>query len=265
MLAAVDIGNTRLKVGLFPRAPSERIEPPLAVEAVRHDEEPFDRLVEWLDQQVEGGLTAIPQWEISQVRRPVADRFIEWLTDHHPEAAWRLVTAKEIAIDVDMEDPSGVGSDRLLSASVAVQLRAGERPAVVVDFGSALTINLLDRDGSFRGGAILPGVQTSIDSLAKLTDRLPAWPAGKLVVPPSMWGESTTASLEAGAFWGTIGSIREFLTQWSRVLEDEPEVFFTGGHAEPFVSALAPKHVLYRPSMVLEGLKLAADQAASRG
>jgi type III pantothenate kinase len=104
-----------------------------------------------------------------------------------------------------------VGIDRLLDAVAANRLRHPAAPAVVVDVGTAITVDLVAADGSFQGGAILPGIAMSARALHAFTDLLPLVDVRELSSPPPPLGTSTVAALQSGLFWGAVGAIRQLL------------------------------------------------------
>ncbi len=95
-----------------------------------------------------------------------------------------------------------VGIDRLVDAVAVNRLRDAGRPAVVVDVGSAITVDLVSRDGAFLGGAILPGIAMSARAIHEFTDLLPLVEMSELIAPPPVLGTATAPAMESGLFWG---------------------------------------------------------------
>jgi type III pantothenate kinase len=162
-------------------------------------------------------------------------------------------------LSADLETPTTVGVDRLLSA-IAARHRAPATTVLVVDCGSAITVNLTTAEGTFRGGAILPGVRLAAQSLQQGTFALP-----KVAVerPATPLGRSTEAAIRAGVYFGLAGAIDRLL--WELVnrapAAGNPwEVFVTGGDAGLLARALRTPHQVV-DALVLEGLGLVAERS----
>ena len=190
----------------------------------------FDRLGDWL------GERDLPlRWHIGSVNRPAASRLIDWLRDHCPEDKIMLLTSGDLPLAISLPRPDMVGVDRLLDVVAANRLRTPGKPAVVVDAGSAITVDLVDAEGSFQGGAILPGIAMSARALHEFTDLLPQIEMADLAEPPPALGKATVAAMQSGLFWGTVGAVRQLVEQLAG--DADAEVFLTGG-AGPIVARL---------------------------
>lgn len=155
-----------------------------------------------------------------------------------------------LGIQVAYEPPSAVGADRLANA-VGAKARYG-LPVIVVDFGTATTLDALSRDGVYRGGAILPGVELMLESLAGRTARLPRIALSGAVQPI---GHTTPESLRSGVLLGSAGAIEHLLTLFKQELGDDARVVATGGLAER-VAPLCPQIQTVDPLLTLEGLRI---------
>jgi type III pantothenate kinase len=254
-LIAVDIGNNRAKFGLFARKPREALPEPGPTLTVGGDEAGMERLEAWL--------AAAPRklaWWIGSVNRPIATRLIDWLRDHRPKDAITLLAAGDLPLRVVLERPDMVGIDRLLDAVAANQLRRPDRPAVVIDVGSAITVDLVSADGAFQGGAILPGIAMSARALHAFTDLLPLIDMAELGSPPPPLGKATVPAMRSGLFWGAVGSIREVVARLAAGAPAPPDVFLTGG-AGPAVAELLGPAARHVPHLTLAGIALAAREA----
>ncbi|RMF89255.1 MAG: type III pantothenate kinase, partial [Planctomycetota bacterium] len=134
---------------------------------LRH-EDSADVLGEWLAE-----LDSAVSWYIGSVNRPATTRLLEWQRTHRPQDRVVLLTYEDVPLDVRVPDPDMVGIDRLLDAAAADRLRREGSPAVVVDLGTAITVDLVSADGGFLGGAILPGLAMAARALHDYTDLLP--------------------------------------------------------------------------------------------
>jgi type III pantothenate kinase len=214
----------------------------------------FDRLCSWLS---EVGNVERLHWHIGSVNRPASSRLIDWLRDHRPEDEIMLLTSSDLPLEVGLPRPDMVGVDRLLDAVGANRLRSPGRTAVVVDVGSAITVDLVDADGAFRGGAILPGIAMSARALHEFTDLLPLIDMAELHEPPPALGADTVAAMRSGLFWGAVGSVRRLVEE---LAGGDAEVFLTGG-AGPAVADLLGPSARYVPHLTLAGIALAASRS----
>ena len=133
----------------------------------------------------------------------------------------------KMPITIDYPNPSKIGADRLANASAAILGRQG--PAIVIDFGTAVTFDVISKAGSYLGGVIAPGTASLRDYLHQKTALLPAI---QLEEPQSAIGRSTEEAMQVGAVIGYRGLIREILNEVRRELGGEPKIFATGGDAE---------------------------------
>lgn len=256
-LIAVDVGNSRIKLGLFDRA----AEPDAVVEPIRILELPVEdweaaRLTAWLPPG-----PAWPEWWIASVNRPAAARLTDWITrqDSTPSghsAPVRMLNAGDLPLEVRLEHPERVGMDRLAAAAAAARLRSPRRGAIIVDSGSAITVDSVSSDGAFLGGAILPGLGLSARALHEFTDLLPLVPLGELSQSPPALGISTVTAIRSGLYWGAVGAVHELVARLSAGMDPTPELFLTGGAGPHLARALAnPMRVV--PHLVLSGIALA--------
>lgn len=264
-LVAVDIGNSRIKLGLFETLEGrENVGPErLPVPTHTFDLDParqhFDLLDTWLAPL--GGSQAC--WWIASVQRSFTTRLLAWLRDRGVAQAM-LLSAADLPLRVEVARPDMVGIDRLAAAVAAREARLHGGPAVVIDVGTAITVDYLDARGAFRGGAILPGLGMSARALHQFTDLLPLIEMSELSLPPPAIGTSTTAAMQAGLFWGAVGGIKELAARQATGETTQPEVFLTGGAAANVAALVAP-HAHFVPHLTLAGIALAARTGCGSG
>ncbi|MHC4399958.1 MAG: type III pantothenate kinase [Planctomycetota bacterium] len=203
-LVAADVGNHRIKLGLFEPAEGGPLPEPASSFGLFNQEPDLDRIGAWLSDAVPSG---VPWW-IGSVNRPIATRLIDWLHSARPEDPITLLAAGDLPLDVALERPDMVGIDRLLDAVAANHLRRPDRAAVVVDVGSAITVDLVSPQGAFLGGVIMPGIAMSARAMHAFTDLLPKIEMAELATPPPALGTSTVPAMRSGLFWGAVGGIR---------------------------------------------------------
>jgi len=149
---------------------------------------------------------------------------------------------------VDYDPPGDLGNDRIVNAIAAAQKYG--LPVLVADLGTAVTLDLVDAAGVFRGGAILPGVNAMGESLYLKTARLPRVPFARPARPA---GRSTRECVQAGLYYGLIFGLEGLVKLYRGELGPETKVVATGGQAEtlladrPWIDAIDPE-------LTLEGL-----------
>jgi len=153
---------------------------------------------------------------------------------------------------IDYPRPSSIGADRLANAAAVHHLYGA--PAIVVDFGTALTFDILSSEGNYIGGVIAPGLEAMTDYLFQRTALLPRI---RPVEPASAIGKSTRAAMLAGAVYGYRGLVREILAQIRLELAARRalHVVATGGYAT-LISARLPEIKLVHPNLTMEGLRI---------
>jgi type III pantothenate kinase len=281
ILIAADIGNSRIKLGRFARSgpatandlpePADTLDAALADRSGKFD---ADAVAAWCIEHA--GPAA--RFLVSSVHRGAAARFSDAVsqTAQRSGAEWilRSLSYREVAMEISVDVPELVGIDRLLAALAADRARRRDRGAIVIDLGSAMTIDYVTASGAFAGGAILPGIAMSARALAEQTDRLPLVSADRLDQPPPALGRSTIAAIESGLYWGVIGVIGEFLYQFASIAEIRPDVFLTGGgtaHVASLITSLADRVtvdgwlVRHTPNLVLRGIAIAGESLSAAG
>lgn len=164
------------------------------------------------------------------------------------------VHAKEVGVDlranlrVKTDKPSEVGADRIVNA-VAVAKMFGV-PAIVVDFGTATTFDVVDANGDYCGGVICPGINLSLHALHEFAAKLPSVPVEKTT---KVIGTNTRDAMQSGVFWGYVGLIEGILARASAEMNCKPTVVATGGLAPLFAEDVAAiKHI--EPDLTIVGL-----------
>lgn len=155
----------------------------------------------------------------------------------------------------DYDNPLEIGADRVADAVAAKALYGA--PVVVVDFGTATNLEVIDAQGRFAGGIIAPGLETSASALFAHATKLPAI---ELVDPGSPIGKNTIHAMQAGIVYGEADRVDGFVRRVFRQLGYEAPVVATGGLAttmEPLCQTVT--HV--NPELTLEGLRLIYESA----
>jgi len=165
----------------------------------------------------------------------------------HP-LSWRSDTG----LVIDYPHPQQIGADRLANA-IGVSARHGA-PAIVIDFGTAVTFDVVAAGPAYCGGVIAPGLGAMQDYLGRRTALLPQI---ELDEPAHAIGKSTVEAMQAGAVYGYRGLVREIISKLRAEMSGSPAIVATGGDAALIARGL-PEIGAVDPDLTLEGLRLAA-------
>jgi len=162
-----------------------------------------------------------------------------------------LQAGVKTGLKIRYRNPLEVGADRIANAMAAAQRQPG-RPLLVVDCGTATTFDVITANGDYLGGAILPGLGVSAQSLANHTAKLPRI---EVTRPEAALGRSTAESIQGGLYYGHFGAIHHLLAQLARegFPGEVPHIIGTGGYA-PLFAAEGLFHEIV-PELVLLGLR----------
>lgn len=258
MLLAIDLGNTNVVFALF-EGRKVRARWRIATDPRRTG----DEYAVWLSQllALEGiERSAICQIIISTVvpralhnMRVLADKYFGVV----PLIAGEGKAGYGIELDVDQ--PSSVGSDRAVNAVAAHARYPGD--LIIVDFGTATTFDIVDYNGAYKGGIISPGINLSLDALVGHTAKLPRiaieTPSSNNVI-----GTNTEDQMLIGVFWGYVAMIEGLIARIKAQIGRPAKVIATGG-----LAVLFDQHTTMfdevDADLTLDGLAILAERAAS--
>ena len=163
------------------------------------------------------------------------------------------VIGKDIPLPMTLwvDEPDKVGTDRVVSAAAAYAVV--EDAVVVADFGTALTIDLVDEKGIFLGGAICPGFEISAQALKENTAQLPKT---KVTRPKAPYGKTTTEAISCGLYYSAVATLQEVIRRYAEKIGKWPHTVLTGSAAKlikddcEFIDS-------YVPNLVVKGIVLA--------
>ena len=138
----------------------------------------------------------------------------------------------DLGIEVAIDNPESAGADRLANA-VAVSAKYGG-PAIVLDFGTGTTFDIVDAAGNYRGGVIAPGINLSLKALHDAAAHLPQI---ALARPEKVIGGGTVGAMQSGVYWGYVGLIEGLIARIEREFGQPMKVIATGGLAPVFAGA----------------------------
>jgi len=162
----------------------------------------------------------------------------------------------DLGVGIDYPAPRSIGADRLANAAAVAQLYGC--PAIVVDFGTAVTFDVVSARGDYVGGVIAPGLEAMTSFLY---DRTALLPKLSLREPARAIGKTTREAMMSGAVFGYRGLVREILVRIS--LENfprtKPRIVATGGYAK-LIARRLPEIEAVHPNLTLEGLRIIANR-----
>mgnify|MGYP006287794683 CR=1 FL=1 len=238
---AIDVGNRRVKLGLVTGEDEIVHRLHFLSENLADNAESLEKLAR--DQKVEG-------IAISSVVPQMTDALRGILMGYRP----LIVTGETPGpLEVRYDDKSKLGADRLAAAAGAYHIygKILKRTIMVVDAGSAVTIDLVDREGSFLGGAILPGESISHRCLGKMISQLPE---AEYEAVDSPYGTNTLDCMRAGVRASVVGAIEHLYKRFGDKLAESPFMLITGASASWIAPELSIPHMV-DPDIVLVGLK----------
>jgi type III pantothenate kinase len=255
MLLAIDVGNSNIVLGVFDGV---RLIQSWRLQTVR--ERTSDELGLLVD-----GLFAHSRIERVKIRGVILGSVVPPLTATVRQMVERYFGVTAVIVEPGVntgmpilyKNPAEVGADRIVNAVAAYEkfgkTPAGRgRPMIVVDFGTATTLDAVSAKGEYLGGAICPGVQISADALFQRAARLPRIDVRK---PATVVGQTTVGAMESGLFYGYVGMVEGLVRRMSDELGGNAVCVATGGLAE----VIAPETAVIEhvdADLTLDGLRM---------
>lgn len=259
MLAVFDIGNAYVSAGVFE---DDRLRAAfrLASDVRRPAEEYAFLLTGLLGQQ---GI------DPSDVEGVALASVVPPLTEHFEQLAERVFGQKPLVVGagtrtgvhIAMHNPREVGTDRILNAAAAFHLYGG--PAIVIDFGTATSFDVVGQDGAYLGAATAPGLELSAEALFQAASRLHRV---DLLRPRCVVGKDSATALQSGIILGHVAMVEGMVARIRAETGELGQVVATGELA-PLVAAETKVIQHIQPQLSLIGLRLlyALNQEASKG
>ena len=188
---------------------------------------------------------------VSSVKPAWTKQIQQIVKDNLDEKVYIIGKDIPLPIDLAVDKPNEVGTDRIVSAAAAYAVV--EDAVVVADFGTAVTIDLIDEKGIFLGGVICPGLQISAEALKENTAQLPEI---KVSRPKEPYGKTTNQAINCGLYYSAIGTLQEVIRRYAEKIGKWPHTVLTGGAAKvikdecDFIDS-------YVPNLVVKGIVLA--------
>jgi type III pantothenate kinase len=253
-IIAVDIGNTNIDIGLFLNGKEEFIRSipggsrAKLTNCLKSAWEKIPVLESSKENKRDGVIVVSsvkPAW--TNVIKEIAQ------TSFEEEI---LVIRKDIPLPMQLwvDEPDMVGTDRVISAAAAYDV-VGDA-VVVADFGTAVTIDLVDQNGIFLGGVICPGFEISAKALRDYTAQLPNI---KITKPKAPYGKNTVDAINCGLYYSIVGALQEIIRRYAEKFGKWPQTIITGSGAKVIASDCEFIDN-YVPNLVVKGIVLAYNK-----
>ncbi len=248
MILTIDIGNTNINFGIFRKEKlSKRFN--ILTDEVKISGALPKRYVNILkSEQIDDAIicSVVPEL-VSRIKQSIVGML---------SCSVKLV-GKDIVVPIKnlYSNPSEVGQDRLVNAYAAKKLYSS--PAIVIDFGTAITFDVININGEYGGGIIFPGLKISLDALVKKTSLLPNVNISK---PRDFIGKDTVSSMQSGFYYGYKYFIEKMIYQLKKEINCKNTIVIGTGGDIVFLKPLLKKYVdIFDVNITLKGLELLKD------
>jgi type III pantothenate kinase len=237
----IDISNSYAKIAFASR---ERIANPAPIPTARLS---INVVAEFLRRR------QVKKLVVSSVV-PAKNAAISKAAHNKAQVLW-LDSKTQLGVAIDYPKPESIGADRLANAAAVAELYGW--PAIVVDFGTAVTFDVVSERGSYIGGVIAPGLEAMTNFLYQRTALLPRL---SLKEPHRAVGKSTVEAMRSGAIFGYRGLVREILARIiaERFSGRKVATVATGGYAH-LIAGQMPEVAVIQPHLTLEGLRIVGN------
>ena len=253
-IIAIDIGNTNIHIGLFLEGKEEYIKSIPGGSRTKLTnclKSAWEKIpvIESSKEKKRNGVIVIssvkPAW--TKIIKEIAQRSLDEEI---------LIIGKDIPLPMTLwvDEPEKVGTDRVISAAAAYDV-VGDA-VVVADFGTAVTIDLVDQNGIFLGGVICPGFEISAKALRDYTAQLPNI---KITKPKAPYGKNTVDAINCGLYYSIVGALQEIIRRYAEKFGKWPQTIITGSGAK-VIAGDCEFIDNYVPNLVVKGIVLAYNK-----
>lgn len=252
MILAIDMGNTNIVVGCID---DEKIHFTERISTNRH-------YTELESAMLIKAVMDIHNISTKEVKGSIISSVIPSLTHVVKNSLRKLLKTEPLVVgaglktglNIKLDDPATLGADMAVDSIAAMNLYS--LPNIVIDMGTATTMSALDREGSFIGGIIYPGVNISLEALVTRTSLLPSI---SYSTPKKVIGTNTIDSMKSGIIYGEAARIDGMIDRFEAELGEKASVVATGGLSSVIVPHC--KHdIVIDPDLLLKGLKIVYDK-----
>lgn len=248
MLLAIDIGNTNLVIGCM-QDDTIVFKARIATDRTRTSDQ-YGVEIKNMMEAFGVRISDIDDCIISSVVPPVFNSVRTGVYKVIGKQPMVVGPGLKTGLNIHMDVPSQVGSDRIVIAVAA--LAEYKAPLILLDMGTATTIEVVEPDNVYAGGIIFPGVKVSLDALTSRAAQLPAISLDK---PKSVIGKNTVDCMRSGMMYGTAAMLDGLIDRIEQELGHKATVIATGGMAQ-FIIPLCRREILLEKELLLKGLNI---------
>ncbi len=257
MLLALDISNTNIKCGLYQ---SETMKHHWVVSTVRQrTADEYAMVLADLMRHVGYQFADIDDIIMSCVVPPLTRVFQDLALRYCGKEVVTIHHRLDLGIELQVDNPWEVGSDRIMAILAAHQLYGG--PAIVIAFSTATTFDVVSAQGDFLGGAIAPGLVISAEALSSAASQLYRV---EMTPPRAALGKNTIENMQSGIIYGHVGLVQGLISRLRKEMPDvtqesEVKIIAHGGLAQ-LMAPIIPEIQYVNQYLPLEGLRLAYNR-----
>ncbi len=250
-IIAIDIGNTNIHIGLFLDDKEQFIESFSGMDraelakCLKSAWQQIPILASSKEKKRDGVIV------VSSVKPAWTKTIEEIAADELDEEIYIIGKGIPLPMVLLVDEPKKVGTDRIVAAAAAYDVV--EDAVVVADFGTAVTIDLVDTNGVFLGGIICPGFEISAKSLKENTAQLPNI---KVTKPKAPYGKNTVDAINCGLYYSIVGALQEVVRRYAEDVGKWPQTIITGAGAKTILDDCEFVDN-YVPNLVVKGIVLA--------
>lgn len=248
MLLAIDIGNTNIVLGVYRK--EELVACWRLATDVHKMADEYTVLLSNLLSNEGLSKSEMKGSAISCVVPPLLPIFQEVCREHLKVEPLVVGPGIKTGVRILIDNPRELGADRIVNAIAARRLHG--TPAIVIDFGTATTFDVVSKEGDYLGGAIAPGIGISAEALYREAAQLPRI---ELALPQKVIGKNTVASMQSGVLFGYVALVEGMVERIEEELGEEAKVIATGGLAGVIAKETSVIQVV-NLNLTLEGLRI---------
>jgi len=248
MLLAIDIGNTGIKLGIFDD--DKLVATWTLATSIQRTSDEYGVLLLNLMQQEKLLLSKIEGVSLCGVVPPLVPTFVNLCQKYLHYKPLVVEAGVKTGIRIRLDNPREVGTDRVTGAVAAHYLYG--KPVIIIDFGTAITFDIISEDGDYLGGAIIPGINIALEALFTRTAMLPRI---ELIRPKKIIGRNTVSAMQSGIMFGYNSLVEGMVQKIEKELGAKSKVVATGGYAYQ-IAEETPAIDVVNPDLVLIGLRL---------
>lgn len=254
MILAVDIGNTTIGYYGLERKQFSDYEICFCFKIDSRSYEGKEEFLQELKAKLEEGNSLeerkarITGIAISSVVPGLTDMVCQGLKELFNLEPYRITWKAELGLTLAVEEPDKLGNDRLCDAVMAAATY--DLPVITVDLGTATTFNVIDKNGHFLGGAIMPGLETGFRALTERAAQLQSFP---LSIPEQFIGRNTSQCMNIGVVAGMAGAVDGMVKRMEQELGEQATLVLTGGLAKLVSPLITHAHSL-DPDLLAKGM-----------